>query len=254
MGGQRRRGRHWVRWLDGITDAMDMNLGKLWETVGDRKAWHPAAQGLWTVGHDGQLSKDKELCFCCLPNSLPRCNVFRQLKTSDRLQKQLPDWERYSPVTTKCHLRLLLGYTASHFRKHGARPSWNFTLCLFLFKMSLSVHLNKPPLQTYIYMGRENRKRAEHMFTPQTTALTIALESWEKGSFACPSQGPLSFSIKPGRENCRLAPQQTSVVQWSMWTPLSTSHSGNFRRSLPHSALMESIFPFPREGIWGMFS
>ena len=89
---------------------------------------------------------------------------------------------------------------------------------------------------------------------PQATALTIALESWEKGSFACPSQGPLSFSIKTGRENYRFAPQQTSVVQWSMWTPLSTSHSGDFRRSLPHSALMESIFPFPREGIWGMFS
>ena len=152
-----------MRWPDGITDAMDMNVGKLWETVGDRKAWRPAAQGLWTVGHDGQLSKDKELCFCCLPNSLPRCDVFRQLKTSDRLQKQLPDWERYSPVTTKCNLRLLFGYTASHFQKNGARPSWNFTLCLFLFKMSLSVHFNKPPLQTYIYMGRENRKRAEHM-------------------------------------------------------------------------------------------
>ena len=62
--GRGRRGRQRMRWLDGITDSMDISLSKLWEIVKDREAGVLHSVGSQRVGHNEQLNNNKNIPSC----------------------------------------------------------------------------------------------------------------------------------------------------------------------------------------------
>ena len=93
IGDRRRRGRQRMRWLDGITDSMDMSLVKLWELVMDREAWRTAIHGVAKVGHDWATE-------------LNRILIKKGSLKSDYLKRTLYWFTHPALVTETIHLKL----------------------------------------------------------------------------------------------------------------------------------------------------
>ena len=107
IGGRRRRGRQRMRWLDGITDSMDMSLSEVWELVMDREAWRAASHGV--AKSQTRLSDWTELNSSILTWEIAWTEEPYGLQ-SMRLQRDGHDW---------AHMHY------ANYKKINSFPTWN---------------------------------------------------------------------------------------------------------------------------------